>query len=120
MNNRPVYENLDTSFVNLAALVRYLRRRQMIGRVRLEFNSYEAEILLVDSNNIKVREHDKVAGRQARLLHDLPRRYRESIRRQPGGISCMSLPTASASFEQSAPSPFEGVRQTIREPVLGQ
>ena len=65
MINRPVHQNLDTSFVNLSALVRYLRRREFVGRVRLEFNSYEADIVLEQGNTIKVREHDKIAGRIA-------------------------------------------------------
>ena len=65
MINRPVHQNLDTSFVNLSALVRYLRRREFVGRVRLEFNSYEADIVLEEGNTIKVREHDKIVGRIA-------------------------------------------------------
>lgn len=65
MNNRPLYENLDTAFVNLSALVKYLRRREFVGRVRVELNSYEADIILHDENKISVREHDKISGRTA-------------------------------------------------------
>ena len=65
MNNRPLYENLDTAFVNLSALVKYLRQREFVGRVRVELNSYEADIVLSEGNKIGVREHDKISGRTA-------------------------------------------------------
>lgn len=65
MNNRPLYENLDTAFVNLSALVKYLRHREFIGRIRVELNSYEADITLYEGNKISVREHDKISGRIA-------------------------------------------------------
>jgi hypothetical protein len=65
MNNRPLYENLDTSFVNLSALVRYLRHREFIGQIKIELNNYQAEIALNQSNKIGVREHDKISGRIA-------------------------------------------------------
>lgn len=65
MKNRPVHENLDTSFVNLSALVRYLRRQEFVGQIRVELGGYEAEILLLKENEIKVREHDRTAGRIA-------------------------------------------------------
>lgn len=65
MNNRPLYENLDTAFVNLSALVKYLRHREFIGRIRVELSSYEADIVLYEGNKISVREHDKISGRVA-------------------------------------------------------
>lgn len=65
MNNRPLYENLDTAFVNLSALVKYLRHREFVGLIRVELNSYEAEINLYEDNKLAVREHDKISGRKA-------------------------------------------------------
>lgn len=65
MNNRPLYENLDTAFVNLSALVKYLRQREFVGRVRVELNSYEADIFLFEQHKIGVREHDKISGRKS-------------------------------------------------------
>ena len=56
MNQRPLYENLDTSFVNLSALVRYLRPREFVGRIKIELNNYQAEIVLLEGNKISVRE----------------------------------------------------------------
>ena len=63
MNNRPIHENLDTSYVNLSALVRYLRRRQFVGNIRIELSGYEADITLTATNEMRVREHDRIAGR---------------------------------------------------------
>ena len=84
MENRPIHENLDTSFVNLSALVKYLRRRQFVGNVRVELSGYEADIVLTAENSLKVREHDRITGRisdgEAALQRLLIRA------REPGGI----------------------------------
>lgn len=63
MKTRPIHENLDTSFVNLSALVRYLRRRQFAGIVKVELNGYDATITLTEDNQMKVYENDRLAGR---------------------------------------------------------
>jgi hypothetical protein len=84
MKNRPIHENLDTSFVNLSALVRYLRRRQFVGNVRVELSGYEADINLTAENQIKVREHDRIAGRIAEGEEALQRLLIRA--REPGGI----------------------------------
>lgn len=65
MKNLPIHENLDTSFVNLAALVRFLRGRNFVGNIRVELNGYEADITLGDGNQIEVHEHDRISGRIA-------------------------------------------------------
>lgn len=63
MKNRSVHENLDTSFVNLSALIKYLRRKQFVGNIRVELSNYEADILLTADDKMRVREHDRTAGR---------------------------------------------------------
>jgi hypothetical protein len=65
MKSRPIHQNLDTSFVNLSALVKYLRRRQFVGCVKIQLNGYQAEIHLKEDNQLSVREHDKISGRIA-------------------------------------------------------
>jgi hypothetical protein len=65
MKNRLFYENLDTSFVNLAALVRYLRARRFNGSVSVELGEYEGEIILTSENEVQARERDYVSGRVA-------------------------------------------------------
>lgn len=84
MKNRPIHENLDTSFVNLSALIKYLRRRQFIGQVRIELSGYEADIYLTAENQLKVREYDHIAGRIAEGEEAFRRILIRS--REPGGI----------------------------------
>jgi hypothetical protein len=84
MKNRPIHENLDTSYVNLSALVRYLRRRQFCGNIRVELSGYEAEITLTGENQMRVREHDRIAGRVADGDEALQRILIRA--REPGGI----------------------------------
>jgi hypothetical protein len=63
MKKQPIHQNLNTSFVNVGALVRYLRRLQFVGSIRIELASYEAEIVFTESNTIRAREYDHIAGR---------------------------------------------------------
>ncbi len=84
MKNRPIHENLDTSFVNLSALLRYLRRRQFAGSIRIELNGYEADILLTAENQMKVKEYDRIAGRIAEGEDVLQRLLIRA--REPGGV----------------------------------
>ncbi|MGI8789043.1 MAG: hypothetical protein ACR2HG_14980 [Pyrinomonadaceae bacterium] len=102
MKNRLLHENLDTSFVNLSALLKYLRRRQFAGSVRVELAGYEAEIILAGENEMLVREHDRTAGRIAEgedALQRLLIRARES----GGTINVYQAieETAAPTFEKS-------------------
>lgn len=83
MQNRPIHENLDTSFVNLSALVKYLRRRQFVGLVKIRLNGYEAEIFLDQANELNVSEHDLLSGRVAEGEEALQRILIRA--REPGG-----------------------------------
>lgn len=83
MKTRPIHENLDTSFVNLSALLRYLQRRQFVGRTRVELSGYEADIVLLEGNKMQVREHDRIAGRRGEGEEALQRLLIRA--REPGG-----------------------------------
>ncbi len=63
---RPVYENLDTSYVNLAALLRYLRERGFVGHVHVELDDYAADVFLSAQGDLDVRETDRAMGREAK------------------------------------------------------
>jgi hypothetical protein len=63
--NFSVYENLDTSFVNLGALLRYLQQRDFTGRVHLDMGDYEAQINLRAGEKPMCRELDRTTGREA-------------------------------------------------------
>lgn len=60
---RAVHENLDTAYLNVGALVRYLRAREFVGRVHLELDEYEADILLRGKDDVRARERDYASGR---------------------------------------------------------
>jgi hypothetical protein len=84
--SRVVYENLDTTFVNLWALLRTLSQRGFIGRVRVELKDYTADVFMTGSSTPLVHEIDRAAGTdtlEEAALHRLVLRARES----PGSIS---------------------------------
>ena len=62
---RPVHENLDTAYVNLAALLRYLQQRDFVGLVHVKLDEYDANVFLNAKNTPHVREKDHAAGREA-------------------------------------------------------
>src|SRR5688572_12952467 len=73
MKKQPIHQNLNTSFVNVGALVRYLRGLQFVGSIRIELSSYEADIVFTDSKSIRAREYDHIAGRISHGEHALKR-----------------------------------------------
>lgn len=83
MKNRPIHENLDTSFVNLSALIKYLRRRQFVGGIKIQLNGYNAEIKLLKDNQMSVNERDQISGRVSRGEEALQRLLIRA--REPGG-----------------------------------
>src|SRR5215203_5540289 len=114
MKNRPIHENLDTSFVNLSALIKYLRRRQFAGHVRVELSGYEADIYLTAENGLKVREYDHIAGRIAEGEETLQRILIRS--REPGGIINVYQTVAETVVEKNA---IAGERpEPAAEPVV--
>lgn len=118
MNNRPLHENLDTSFVNLSALVRYLRRRQFAGSVRVELSGYEAEIVLTANNEMTIREHDRIAGRIAEGEDALQRLLIRA--REPGGIVSVyqAVEEDAPQFEEPETINREKSVAIINEPVV--
>jgi hypothetical protein len=89
--SRILYSNLDTSFVNLWALLRYLSQRSFMGRVHVELENYSADVFLNGSETPLVHEVDRGAGTEVveeAALHRLVLRVRES----PGSISVFEGP----------------------------
>jgi hypothetical protein len=60
-----IHENLDTAFVNLAALMRYLQARKFNGRIHVELDEYDADLFLNADAAPRVRETDHATGRTA-------------------------------------------------------
>jgi hypothetical protein len=80
---KTIHENLDTSFVNLSALVRYLSKREFTGNVRVELKDYEADIVFTKGNQPTARERDRISGRVAEGEEALQRLLIRA--REPGG-----------------------------------
>ncbi len=108
MKNRPIHENLDTSFVNLSALIKYLRRRQFVGNVRVELSGYDADIDLTVENQMNVREQDRITGRIGEGEEALQRILIRA--REPGGIIHVYQ-----KVEETKISAVEKTEQTIKE-----
>lgn len=60
MKDHYFFENLDTSFINLDALVRYLRRQSFVGAIQVEYAGYMAKIVMADNGKLHVREYNQV------------------------------------------------------------
>ena len=73
MKKHPIHQNLNTSFVNVEALVRYLRQLQFVGSIKIELSSYEADIVFTSKQTIQAREYDHIAGRISQGKHALQR-----------------------------------------------
>lgn len=108
---RLVHENLNTAFVNLAALLRWLRQRGFVGRVHVELDEYDADVLLSADDSLGVRERNRATGLEAEgeaALHRLLVRARE-----PGGsISVYEEAATEKSSERRTAASFVGVYST--------
>lgn len=105
MTSRILYENLDTSFVNLWALLRYLMQLGLVGRVHVELADYTADVFLTGSSTPMVHEIDHATGRdtlEEAALHRLVVRSRE-----PGGKITVYEGEDEASKEATQPSVSE-------------
>jgi hypothetical protein len=110
MKNRPIHENLDTSFVNLSALIKYLRRRQFIGSIKVQLNGYTADIRLEADNQMKVSEHDQISGRISDGEEALQRLLIRA--REPGGTINV--------FQKAEMAAAESLPQVVptKEPII--
>jgi hypothetical protein len=106
---RPVHENLDTAYVNLAALVRYLQQREFGGRVHVMLIEYEADIFLRAGEQPRVQETNHTTGRSAEGEAALQRLFVRAS--EPGGLvsvyegsreELMSDEVAKASSDEAA------------------
>ena len=113
---RVLYENLDTSFVNLWALLRTLTQRGFIGRVHVELKDYTADVFMTGSNTPLVHEIDRAAGTdtlEEAALHRLVLRAREA----PGSISVFEGDDEAVAAQSSASQKLEaGAATTSQSP----
>ena len=77
------FDNLNTSYVNLAALLRYLREQDFFGSIHLALGQYEAEIFLTGTGPAAVFEIDRASGIPAQTDGAMERLLVHA--RDPGG-----------------------------------
>src|SRR5262245_3790575 len=63
MKIRPLHKDLDTGFVSLPGLLRYLRQKDFVGLVRIDLKEYRAEIIFEESRRVRMREFNARTGR---------------------------------------------------------
>ena len=108
---RVVHQNLDTAYVNLAALVRHLQQRDFGGRVHVELDEYDADIYLAARERPRVRERDHVTGRETSDEGALQRVLVRAS--EPGGLVSVFEGAGEAGVEgerASAAAQFAGRR----------
>jgi hypothetical protein len=103
--SRPVHENLDTAYVNLAALVRYLRQREFDGRIRVELDEYEADVFLSASEPPRVIEMNHMTGRSAEGEAALQRLFVRAS--EPGGLVSVYETSVEEMPEERAGVPYQ-------------
>jgi hypothetical protein len=62
MNDIKRFDNLNTSFVSLSSLIRYLREQKFTGTIHVLLAEYEAEIRLDSEGLATVSELDRITG----------------------------------------------------------
>jgi hypothetical protein len=90
------FEILDTSYVSLAALIRYLREREFSGRVHIDLAQYEADVIMDGASVPSAWERDLSSGREAEGDEAMQRLLVRA--REPGGLITLykKLPAAEA------------------------
>ena len=116
----PLYQNLDTTFVNIWSLLRNLTERGFTGRVRVDLPDYSADVFMNGSGTPMVREIDRSAGTEVLeegALHRLVLRARET----PGTITVFegaheAQPSETVAKERIT---IQAIAATVRETIGG-
>jgi hypothetical protein len=115
-------ETLNTSYVNLAALIRYLREKEFTGRLHIVLDQYEADVTIYGSSEPSAWENDHAAGRESQGEAALQRLLVRA--REPGGvITIWKDPvetTSSSAANVSAQVPVGSSSDVGRESVAGE
>jgi hypothetical protein len=98
-----VHENLDTAYVNLAALLRYLREREFTGRVHVQLVEYEADVYLSAQEPPRAREIDHTNGNEAEGDDALQRLLVRAS--EPGGLVSVYADEAEGTNGSAAAAP---------------
>lgn len=92
------FESLDTSYVNLESLIRYLRDRDFVGRLHVALDQYEADVFLYGADSPSVWESDHATGSGAQGDAAMERLLVRAL--EPRGLITI--------YERTVPEPAEG------------
>jgi len=119
MNTLVPLETLDTSFVNLGALIRHLRQRNFVGRVKVALEDYEADVFLSGAEEPSIWEKNHATGRGAQGKEAMDRLLVRA--RDPGGLITIYQGEEAGSVEESlhAEGETSATREIRESPRLG-
>lgn len=113
LREHALHENLDTAYVSVGALLRYLRERNFHGRIHVELDEYAADVYLAGAGEPYAVERDFATGREEEstaALHRLLVRARE-----PGGLVSVYESDAASVRARAGESQAQGAgRDNVR------
>ena len=113
------FESLDTSYVNLESLIRYLRDHDFVGRLHLALDQYEADVFLYGADSPSVWESDHATGSGAQGDAAMERLLVRAL--EPRGLITIyerRLTEEVAAPEPEQPTAFVPDKAMIIEPEL--
>jgi hypothetical protein len=117
MDSTKKFETLDTSYVNLAALIRYLRQQKFTGRLHVVLDQYDADVLLDGESQPNIEERDHLSGRNTQGQEAFERLLVRA--REPGGLITVYqnavVKTAPVTESKEIPSLPEPSPNVVKE-----
>jgi hypothetical protein len=92
------FDSLNTSYVNLASLIRHLRENKFVGRMHVALDEYEADVFLYGPDAPSAWENDHSAGRETQGEAAMQRLLVRA--REPGGVITLfegAIPESAAT-----------------------
>jgi len=102
MSDIKQFNNLNTSYVNLSALIRYLSEHKFVGAIHVSLSEYEAEVRLDNQGTATVSEVDRTSGLRSQTEGAMERLLVHA--REAGGVI-----TVHESKLVSEPQPDAGL-----------
>jgi hypothetical protein len=100
------FDTLETAYVSVAALIRYLREKEFVGRLHVTLEQFECDVFLYGSDEPSVWELNRSTGKEEQGQAALQRLLVRS--REPGGvITVYEGATQTASKTATSPTAEE-------------
>jgi hypothetical protein len=95
VNSTISFDTLNTTYVSLSALIRYLREQGISGRLHVALKDYECDVFLNGQEELHVLERDLSTGQEAKGTAAMERLMVRS--REPGGLITFFKPEAAVA-----------------------